>query len=107
MIPLEKRILFMDDIAPPPPDVRDLVDLKFALSQVTEIPDMAEYAQAWADLAAEFEKAGYMYNGQDCLSRAKHYGEIAVERNGEYRRVIDLPFATLELLDHENEIPAS
>lgn len=62
----------------------ELLDRKLALALMSEIPDMGQYAQDWADLAAGFERIGFTFSAADCKARALHYAEIALDEPGMY-----------------------
>ena len=80
----------------------DLISRKLALSQQTEIPDMATYANAWSKLATDFEACGLLNNAADCEARFYYYRNMA---SGAYIREIEMPFAELipvrEMSDEE------
>lgn len=69
----------------------DLISRRMHLERQTEIPDMQAYAQAWTDLAADFEVCGLLNNAEYCKARAKHYAGMS----GAYVRTFEPPFAEL------------
>jgi hypothetical protein len=71
------------------PSIDPLFDRKLALSMVQNIPDLGKYAQAWADLAADFEMIGFESNAEYCRARAAHYAEMAAVTPGEYVKLVD------------------
>jgi hypothetical protein len=81
------------------PSIDPLFDRKLALSMLQNIPDMGKYAQAWADLAAEFEMIGFWSNASYCKSRALHYAAVAAITPGEYVRLVDGSFSELIPVD--------
>lgn len=62
------------------------------LSLMQNIPNMAEYAEAWNVLAADMDAANRPYSAEACRSRFEFYRELA---GGEYVRLIEQPFAEL------------
>lgn len=76
-------------------NIDQLLNCKVALGLQTEIPDMSDYALQWLVLAGEFDAVGMLSNAQYCRDRGEHYAELA---DGNYSRVLEGSFATLELL---------
>lgn len=71
---------------------QDLIERKAQLAKQTHIPDMAKYAQQWADLSAAYEFCSLWHNAADCKARAIHY---YTEYTGAYTRAIDASIAEL------------
>ena len=71
---------------------QDLLKQKLQLSLLQNIPSMAEYADAWNRLAADFEAIGFTACAAECRARFEHYRDL---NPGEYIRLIDLPVAEL------------
>lgn len=59
-----------------------LIDRRFELEGMTEIPDMQKYADEWRKLAADFDTLGFFNNAGMCWSKAAHYSRMS----GEYVR---------------------
>ena len=55
----------------------ELIDRRFELEGMTEIPDMKEYADAWRKLAADFGAVGYRSNAEMCNTKAAHYESLS------------------------------
>ena len=77
------------------PEFDNLSARRDELSNTTEIPDLGEYAQEWADLAAGFERIGFQHSAESCRRRAIFYCVPSLETPGEYVRKVDGPFAEL------------
>jgi hypothetical protein len=57
---------------------------RMALAMMKDIPDVREYAQWWADLAADAERAGCFFLAEECKKRAVYY---ETQESGRYLRV--------------------
>ena len=68
------------------------------LASLTDIQNMAQYAQDWADLAADFERTGWMSNAEYCKERALHYQALADPQS------VLVPGAVTVVTD--NQVPA-
>lgn len=78
-----------------------LIDRRYALEDMKEIPDMKAYADEWSKLAADFEAVGFASNAAMCWSKATHYRS---QVQGSYQRVIETPnYVKLQLLNSELE----
>lgn len=55
----------------------NLIDKRFELEAMTNIPSMAEYALEWGKLAADFRAADMLANAELCQSKAEHYYRLA------------------------------
>jgi hypothetical protein len=75
-----------------------LLERKTELAMMNEILNMEWYADAWLQLAAEFEKFGYPSNAEDCNSRGIHYHTFT---RGEYIKLVDGPFAEMILVEEK------
>ena len=73
--------------------VNSLFDRRTELEQMQNIPDMAEYAEAWSRLAREFDAIPLPSNAALCRSRGIHYAKIAEQKGGEYVILKDPPFS--------------
>jgi hypothetical protein len=71
---------------------QELQKRKLELSIMKNIPSMAEYAEAWNMLAADFDAIGAPFNAEYCRGRFRQYRDLA---GGEYMRLIELPFSEL------------
>jgi hypothetical protein len=70
----------------------DLMERKRTLEQTNEIPDMAQYALDWQELAADFRAIGFVFCASYCQARGDHYGK---EAGGEYIKLVEGSFAEL------------
>jgi hypothetical protein len=61
----------------------ELSDRRFALAMMKDIQDVKEYAQWWADLAADAERAGRWFMAEECKKRAIYY---ECQTSGRYLR---------------------
>jgi hypothetical protein len=75
----------------PPAD--DLIERRTALSLQSNISDMAEYAEEWNKLAADFDAIGFAANAEMCRSnwmRYRQYDPVEVVRlvEGSFAEII-------------------
>jgi len=71
---------------------RDLLKRKRQLELMQNIPSMADYAEEWNILGAQFKALGFVNCAADCRSRFEHYRDLQL---GEYVRLIDGQIAEL------------
>jgi hypothetical protein len=71
---------------------QDFMERKRTLEQMNEIPDMAQYAQDWQKLAADFRAIGFVFCASYCQARGDHYGK---EAGGSYIKLVEGPLAEL------------
>ena len=71
---------------------QDLLKRKRALELMQNIPSMADYAEDWNILAAQFEAIGMNFSAADCWTRFRHYRDLDL---GEYVRLIEGQIAEL------------
>ena len=69
-----------------------LIKRKLELNARKEVTDVAEYAEAWNQLAADFEAAGLLSNAESCRARWMFYRDL---NPGAYIRLIEPPFAEI------------
>lgn len=79
---------------------QELIQRRVVLSLQAEIPDMSEYALAWAKLARDFDALGMEHNANLCRTQAEHYGQFT---EGAYVRTLDVPFAALAPALHKTD----
>lgn len=90
----------------------ELLDRKLFLALMSEIPNMGQYAQDWADLVVEFERIGFVHSAADCKARAVYYAKIALsspagwkwERNAEgysFMNLIPVSSKCPESMEHK------
>ena len=71
---------------------QDLLKRKAQLALMQNIPSMADYAEEWNKLAADFLAIGFTACAEDCFACFVRYRDMAL---GEYVRLIEQPFAEL------------
>lgn len=65
------------------------------LCNMQNIDDLANYARAWLELAQMADAEGRPALAAMCISRGDYYSQVAAEQDGEYIRLLELPFAEL------------